>query len=83
MGALADRLDDQRDRAGGSIDVGDRQWDALGAGSAADDHELPGLADLGDSRRHHDEACDVRRQLRLADDGVHLAPVQWVGRIVS
>ena len=51
-------------------------------GPAPDDDELPGLADLGDPRRLDDEAGYVRRQLRLADDGVHLAPLGCGAEIV-
>ena len=74
MGALAYRLDDEADRAGGAVDVGDGQRDPLRAGSAAHDHELTGLADLGDPGRLDDEAGHVRRQLLLVDDEMHAAP---------
>ncbi len=59
VGALADRLDDQRDRARGSIDVRDRERDALRARPATNDHELPGLADLGYALSFYDESGDV------------------------
>ena len=49
-GALADRLDDQRDGARVRVGVGDGQRDALGALAAAHDDELAGLADLRDAR---------------------------------
>ena len=41
--ALADRLDDEADRAGLPVDVGDGQRDALRAGSEMDDDELARL----------------------------------------
>jgi hypothetical protein len=74
VGALADGLDDQGDRAGLLVHVGDGERDALRPGSAPDDDELPGLADLGDAGCLYDEAGDVGGELVSGDDGVHLAP---------
>ena len=48
--ALAHGLNDQRDRAGGGVGIGDGQRDALGAGRPTHDDELAGLADFGDAR---------------------------------
>src|SRR5450759_2666486 len=70
------RLDDERDRARGAIHVGDGERDSLGPRAAPHDDELPGPADLGNSGSLDDEARDVGRQLRLADDRVHLAPAE-------
>jgi hypothetical protein len=61
--ALADRLDDQADRAGVRVGRGDGERDPLRAWSAADDHELPGLPDLCDAGRLDHEPGDVRREL--------------------
>ena len=60
LGRLANRLDDQRDRACLGVGVGDRQRDPLGAGPQANDDELAGLPDLGEAGRLDDEARDVR-----------------------
>ncbi len=70
-GALADRLDDERDRPRLRVAVRDRQRDPLGAGAHVDDDELAGLADLGDPGRLDDEAGDVGRELFLLADRVH------------
>ena len=56
-------LDDQGDRAGRRVGVGDGQRDALGARAEPDDDELARLADLGDPGRLDDEAGDVGREL--------------------
>ena len=42
--ALADRLDDEHDRALVGVAVGDRERDAFRAGTEPNDHELTGLA---------------------------------------
>jgi len=60
--------------------VGDRQRDALRARPAPNDDELPGPADLGDSRSLDDEASYVGRQLRPGDYRVHLTPEWMVSR---
>ena len=59
-GALANGLDDQRDRAGIGIPVGDRQGDPFRARPCADDHELACVTHLRDAWRVEDELRHVR-----------------------
>ena len=51
LGRLADALNDQRDRSFLRVGIGDGQRNALAMSVQPDDHELPGLAFLGDARR--------------------------------
>ena len=46
--ALPDRLNDENDRSLCRVTLGDRERDALGAGTEPHDHELTGLARCGD-----------------------------------
>jgi hypothetical protein len=71
--ALADGLDDERDRAGLGVGVRDRERDALRARAAPHDDELAGLPDLGDARRLDDQAPHVRGELRGRDDLMHVS----------
>ena len=73
--ALADRLDDQHDRSGCRVGLGDRERDAFRAGPEPDDDELAGPADLRDAWRLHDEARDIGRELLAGDDRMHEAMV--------
>jgi hypothetical protein len=79
LGALADGLDDQSDRAPPAVRVGDGERDPLGAGAAVDDDELARPANLGDPGRFDDEAGHVGREPGLVDDGVHCYSMKgWV-----
>ena len=66
--ALADRLDDEDDRALCRVAVGDRERDAFGAGTEPDDDELTGLACRGDPGSPDDQLVHVGRQLRVGQD---------------
>jgi hypothetical protein len=68
--ALADGLDDERDRAGIGVAVRDRQWDAFGARTQVHDDELAGLANLGDSGRLDDESVHVGRKALVCQDAM-------------
>ena len=70
-GALAHRLDDQRDGAGAGIGVGDGQRDALGALGPVHDDELAGLPDLRDARGDDVQPRDVRAELGFGNDAMH------------
>jgi hypothetical protein len=71
LGAAAHGLDDQADGAGGHVDVGDGERDALGARAEADDDELARLARLGHARSADHQAVDVGGELDVGGDEVH------------
>ena len=67
-GRLADRLDDQRDRAGDAVEVGDGQRDALTVLVQHDDDELARPRRLGHQRMAHlEQVGDVGEVLPLDD----------------
>ena len=65
---LADALDDQADRPGLGVGVGDGQRDSLAPVGGADDDELPRAADGGDPRGLDFQSNDVFAQRRCGDD---------------
>ena len=70
-GALAHRLDDQRNGAGARVRVGDGQRDALRALGPVHNDELARLPDLGNARRDDVQPGDVRAELGFGDDVMH------------
>jgi len=60
LGALADRLNDQRDAAGVGMGIGDGQRDAFGILREVNDDELPRRADFRNARGMNVQSCDVR-----------------------
>ena len=65
---LADRLDDQRDRAALAVEVGDGQRDALAVLVEHDDDELPGPGGARHHRMAHlEQVCDVGEVLPAHD----------------
>ena len=70
-GRLADLLDDERDRAGVGVEVGQADRHALTVRIDAEDHELPRLRVVRDQRRVDDEERRDRGQLTFLEDDRH------------
>ena len=71
LGALAHRLNDQRDGARGGVRVGDGERDALRAFGPVHNHKLAGLPDLGNARGDDVQPRDVRAELGFGNDAMH------------
>ena len=70
-GRLADLLDDERDRAGVGVEVGQADRHALAVHIDTEDHELSRLRVVGDQRRVDDEERRDRGQLAFLEDDRH------------
>ncbi len=79
-GALAHRLDDEIDRPGCRVAVGNRQRYALGARTEPHDDELTGLTHGSNTRRTHDQPVNIGRQLRVRQ---HLVPLRARGLVIA
>ena len=74
-GRFADGLDDQRDRAGLRVGVGDGQGDSLTLFVGPQNDELAGLSLAGDDRGFHFEAANIFRKHLLLHYVVHVLPL--------
>ena len=71
LGALAHRLDDQRDGAGGSVRVGDSERNPLRALSPVHNDKLAGLPDLRNARGDDVQPGDVGAELGFGNNVRH------------